>query len=323
MNRKNLGRVALVALPFLLSLVVDLALFAAFRDRLPSRPASRFAADGAADSYVDLSTFMLITALLPVLLGALWSYMAVKGTFYGRTHHWLIAGGYAFAAFLGYVMAVSLLANVDVAEDARNATLPPWHLAAAAGVAVLAAGLGLLAARLLPAPQDPADGAGAASARRIALAPGEVAGWARSTGSWWLPLSTLALLAGAVAVLYASGWPAALPLIVIGLFLLTFSRPNVTVDRRGITVSGLFARPRIRVPLDRIETAGSQDVNALADYGGWGYRVRPGRSGVIIRSGEAIVARLAGGRDFAVTVDDSATGAALLNTLIDQRRAER
>ncbi|MGJ5694327.1 DUF1648 domain-containing protein, partial [Streptomyces pratensis] len=31
-------------------------------------------------------------------------------------------------------------------------------------------------------------------------------------------------------------------------------------------------------------------------------------------------ATLEGGRHFAVTVDDSATGAALLNTLVDRRR---
>ncbi|MEK8144810.1 hypothetical protein NKH18_34340 [Streptomyces sp. M10(2022)] len=68
--------------------------------------------------------------------------------------------------------------------------------------------------------------------------------------------------------------------------------------------------------------ATSRDVQAFAEYGGWGYRVRPERSGVIVRSGEAIVARLSNGRDFAVTVDDSATGAALLNTLIDRHRAE-
>lgn len=95
----------------------------------------------------------------------------------------------------------------------------------------------------------------------------------------------------------------------------------MSVDRRGITVSGMLPWPRIRVPLDRIEAATSRDINALAEYGGWGYRIRPGRTGVMIRSGEGIVVRLVSGRDFAVTVDDSATGAALLNTLVDRRRA--
>ncbi|NEE44119.1 DUF1648 domain-containing protein, partial [Streptomyces sp. SID8455] len=60
-----------------------------------------------------------------------------------------------------------------------------------------------------------------------------------------------------------------------------------------------------------------------AEFGGWGYRIRPGRTGFIVRSGEAIVARQANGREFAVTVEDSATGAALLNTLVDRNRAGR
>ncbi|MGW1181245.1 DUF1648 domain-containing protein, partial [Streptomyces drozdowiczii] len=157
---------------------------------------------------------------------------------------------------------------------------------------------------------------------RIALAAGEVAGWARGAGSWWLPLTALLVLGAGVVLLFTATWPAALPALVLGLLLATFSRPYVTVDRRGITVSGLLPWPRVRVPLDRIEAASSRDISPLTEYGGWGYRIRPGRTGVMIRSGEGIVARLASGRDFAVTVDDSATGAALLNTLIDQRRTD-
>ncbi|CAM5601459.1 hypothetical protein SCALM49S_01654 [Streptomyces californicus] len=68
--------------------------------------------------------------------------------------------------------------------------------------------------------------------------------------------------------------------------------------------------------------ADSRRVNALAEYGGWA--IGPSdRSGVITRSGEAIVVSLTSGREFAVTVDDSATGAALLDTLLDRQRAGR
>lgn len=43
----------------------------------------------------------------------------------------------------------------------------------------------------------------------------------------------------------------------------------------------------------------------------------------MLRSGEALVVRRAGGREFAVTVDDSATAAALLNTLAHREGAKR
>ncbi|MCX4964738.1 DUF1648 domain-containing protein [Streptomyces sp. NBC_00654] len=323
MRRRNLGRVTLAGLPFLIALLVDLILFAALRDRLPDRLASHFDAAGDIDGHVGRTWYVLGIVLALGVLGVLWTWTVARGTFHGPSHHRIIAGGYALAAFFGYVLAAVLFVNLDATEGDPAGGFPLWQLAAALGTGVLGGGLGLLLARLVPAPQDPRTGPGQLPGERIALADGEVAGWARSAGSWWLPLSTLALLAAAVVLQFAVGWLAAVPLLLLGLALLTFSRPCVTVDRRGLTVAGLLPWPRVRVPLERIESADSREVDALAEYGGWGYRIRPGRSGVIIRSGEAIVARLVGGRDFAVTVDDSATGAALLNTLADRQRAGR
>ncbi|WP_285564630.1 DUF1648 domain-containing protein [Streptomyces sp. RTGN2] len=331
MNRKNAGRAALAALPFLLALAVDLILFATRRDRLPAQLASHFVGNGRADDHAGRTEYVVVTTVLLISMGALWTLMAAGGKFRGRAHRGVIASGWAVAGFLGYVMAVVLLINVDAAVDARgraqDVSFPLWHLAAALGAGALAFGLGLLLAALLPVPEEPAgevpDGdGGAGGGERITLATGEVAGWARSAGSWWLPPVAFVTCAAGVALLFTAGWVAAIPALLFGLLLAAFARPYVTVDRRGITVSGMLPWPRVRVPLDRIETAVSRDINPLAEYGGWGYRIRPGRTGVMIRSGEGIVARLAGGRDFAVTVDDSATGAALLNTLIDQRRTD-
>lgn len=325
--RKNLGRAALATLPFLLALVADLVLFAVFRDRLPEQLASHFQADGRENGHMSQVWFGVANVLLFAVTGALWALTVVRGMFYGRAYRWLIAGGYAFAGFLGWVMAAVLLANVDAGDvvngETQGASFPMWQLAVALGVAVLAGGLGLGLAALGPAPEQPAVTGQAGDGARISLADGEVAGWARSAGGWWRPLIALVLVAGGVVLLLGSGWVAALPPLILGVLLAVFARPYVVVDRRGITISGMLPWPRLRVPLDRIETATSRDINPLAEYGGWGYRIRPGRSGLLIRSGEGIVATLAGGRVFAVTVDDSATGAALLNTLIDRRQAER
>ncbi len=101
---------------------------------------------------------------------------------------------------------------------------------------------------------------------------------------------------------------------------LALARVRVTVDRRGLTVRpALVPRPRVRVPLDEIAGATARDVDPVSEFGGWGYRVRPRRTGVVLRSGEALVVRRDNGHEFAVTVSDAHTAAALLNTLVERR----
>ncbi|MFF7336439.1 DUF1648 domain-containing protein [Streptomyces sp. NPDC008163] len=326
MNLKSVGRAVLTVLPFLLALAVDLLLYATRRDRLPARLASHFVGNGRVDDYAGRTSYLVATTLVLLGVGLLWALMTGFGKFAGQAHRVMVALGYAFAAFLGYLLGAVLLVNVGAVEDAQgrgqDVHFPLWHIAAAAGAGVVAFGIGYLAAMLTPVPEPAADDRPEGDGARITLGAGEVAGWARGAGAWWLPLIALLVLGTGVTVLFTASWPVALPVLVIGVLLTAFARPYVTVDRRGITVSGLLPWPRVRVPLDRIEAAASRDISPFAEYGGWGYRIRPGRSGVMIRSGEGIVARLSNGRDFAVTVDDSATGAALLNTLIDQRRTD-
>ncbi|MFG2567797.1 DUF1648 domain-containing protein [Streptomyces sp. NPDC048567] len=326
MNLKSVGRVVLTALPFLLALAVDLLLFATRRDRLPDRLASHFVGNGRVDDYSGQTSYLVATTLVLLGIGLLWALMTGFGKFAGAAYRVTVALGYAFAAFLGYLMGAVLLINVDAVEDAQgrgqDVHFPLWHLAAAAGAAVVAFGIGYLVAMLTPVPEPVPDDGPGGNGERIALGAGEVAGWGRGAGSWWLPLTAVLVIGTGIATLFTASWPFALLPLVLGLLIAAFARPYVIVDRRGITVSGLLPWPRIRVPLDRIEAAASRDIRPFTEYGGWGYRIRPGRSGVMIRSGEGIVARLTNGRDFAVTVDDSATGAALLNTLIDQRRTD-
>jgi hypothetical protein len=59
----------------------------------------------------------------------------------------------------------------------------------------------------------------------------------------------------------------------------------------------------------------------LREFGGWGYRVgTDGTVGIVVRTGEGLRIRRTGDRSLVVTVDDAATGAALLNTLADRAR---
>ncbi|MFI6687127.1 DUF1648 domain-containing protein [Streptomyces sp. NPDC050485] len=322
MNRVRYRLVAVSVLPFLLALAVDLTVFALLRDRLPSRLASHFTAGGSSDSTESRASYLVFVIVLNAGLAVLCSVVAMTADLAVRGGQWMIGAGYAVAGLVGCLSVAVLIDNAD-AVDPAGVSMPPWQPAVAACVAVLAAVLGRLLARTLPLPA-PVPSRDPGEPERIDLAEGEVAGWMRRAPSRVLLWAGVALVAATIGVLYMAGWSRALLPLMIALPCLALSCPYVTVDRHGLTARPtVLPWPRIRVPLSDVDRAVSREVKVPSEYGGWGYRVRPGKSGLVLRSGEAIVVRRRSGREFAVTVDDSATGAALLNTLADREASGR
>jgi hypothetical protein len=123
-------------------------------------------------------------------------------------------------------------------------------------------------------------------------------------------LTLVVVTAGSFAV------PSASPVVLVpAVVLLPPCRIQVTFDHRGLrVVTGLLELPLKRVPLDAIASSGAEQVIPW-ERGGWGYRVGPGRSAVVLRSGPGVVVRLTPGRRSTVAVDDADTAAALLTTL--------
>ncbi|WP_225801525.1 DUF1648 domain-containing protein [Streptomyces sp. NK15101] len=315
MNRATPRLRVLAALPFVLAVAVHLGLLALRYDRLPDTLATHFGPDGGhADGFTGRTPFTAVSTGLLLALGAGWTLLVRRGSLWGA---WATAG------FTGALFVLLVRDNLDATDPARVEFPLAGLLFAAAAAALLGlAGRGLT--RFVPR-DEPAADPGLPDAPRLPLGASEVAGWTRATAS--RPLTALAVLALAATpvVLLLAPWPAALLGLlglVIGLPGLALARVRVTVDRRGVTVrSALASRPRTRIPLDDVTGASVRDLDAaavLAEFGGWGYRVRAHRTGVIVRSGEALVVRRSGGREFAVTVPDAGTAAALLNTLAER-----
>lgn len=113
----------------------------------------------------------------------------------------------------------------------------------------------------------------------------------------------------------------ALPLAAVGLVTVwavyaLFSGVGVTVGARGVQLRlGLFGWPRVRIALEDITSARAEHLSP-ADVGGWGYRLGPARTAVMLRGGECLVLARGGGREFAVSVDGAAEAAALVNGLL-------
>ncbi|MFJ1989941.1 DUF1648 domain-containing protein [Streptomyces asiaticus] len=323
-------RAVIVVLPFVLAWAVVVATYAGLRDRLPDPLATHFGADGEADGFTGTGAFLSVVTAVLLGSGLLTLVPTLRLTKGLGAQRFAVALGYGMSGLLGYAFASLLFANADANANANanadadadatrvsRVSLPLWHLGMALAVAVVMGALGVLLAS-----RDAASAAGPgkrAAAPRLPLAEGEVATWTRSVGSPVLvAVGTGTALPGAVLVAVGSG--AGALLIFVGLVCAALARCRVTVDRRGLAVASWFApRPRMRISLDRIERATSREAAALS-LGGWGYRVRGGGSALVFRSGDALFLTLTTGREFAVTVDDAATAAALLNTLIERDR---
>lgn len=151
--------------------------------------------------------------------------------------------------------------------------------------------------------------------------------WTSTTRSRWaIPLSGLM---AAVAVITTRAlrsvhapWAMFLVCPPAPFVMLAFTKVVVRVDPTGLSVAfGPLGWPVIRVRLDRIARAEAGDLRPMK-WGGWGYRgglrlMR--RAAVVLRAGEALYVHLHDGRVFAVTVDDAATGADVLNRAVAAR----
>ncbi|GHG65522.1 hypothetical protein GCM10010513_34080 [Streptomyces glebosus] len=313
-------RTAVAAGPFLAVTVAFAGIYAGVSGRLPDPLATHFRYGGQADGFTSVQGFLTESLALFVLLGAVVGFF-VQVRPDAPEVPWVIAGGYAIAGSTGYVVCVTLLSNADAA-DVSAVRVPQWEVFLSLAVALCAGALGRLLAGAAPA--APWRPRGAVS--RLDLPAAATAGWSRTVGS--PPLAVLGGLLLAVGLLIGlfADWIVSASLLFGAAVSLPLASVRVTVDRRGLTLAPVLLSSRCRfrrIPLDRIEEAGSRHIACFAEFGGWGYRIRAGRSGFVLRSGEGIVVRLANGREFVVTVDDAATAAALLNTYTDRARSRQ
>lgn len=107
--------------------------------------------------------------------------------------------------------------------------------------------------------------------------------------------------------------------IAIALVIAGVGALNISYCQRVyITSAGFpphfFGMRAFDFPLDQILSAGCIDINALAEFGGVGYRtsLRSERDGIVIGSGPAFIFQCAGRRDFVLSVDEPCAAARVL-----------
>ncbi|WP_106398289.1 DUF1648 domain-containing protein [Actinocorallia populi] len=264
--------------------------------RLPDPMASHWNAAGEPDG-------SLPRAVMLALPFAVWLVGAAAAR-----HHPPIAAGTGVLAVV--LQGMGVWANLDRADwqDARSLA---WWTAALALVLPLLAGW--LALRLSPR----RDGLPAGPVETLDLPPGEHAVWvSRCTNPLLLALSSLSLVVGAAMLLTGGPGGAAAPvLLVIGVAGALVGTVRVQVSERGVAVAyGPWSFPVWRKALQAIAAARTEDLKPM-QVGGWGLRGLPPRTTLMLRGGECLVLEYPGGGRFAISVDDAARGAALINTL--------
>lgn len=202
---------------------------------------------------------------------------------------------------------------------------PAWTYPLLIGVLGLVFTAIALVVALLPAraPIDVVD------PEPIHLAPGQVAAWNRtvlaSTAFYWVVGAGIVVSAAAavVTVWATSGraWPIVFLPVLLGVLLALSGGWRVSAGPAGLTVRGIYGLPVFRVKAADIAGVVAIGVVPLRDFGGWGIRGAVGRdghwrTGIVVRAGDAIQVTRRSGKQFVVTVDDAARGAAVLKAYI-------
>lgn len=300
-------------------LVVTVAIALSWTPRLPDPLAVHWSGSQGPDAFGSLKDAVAIPLLFALVFAVgMWALAFWTGR---DTSTRRLAAGCATG--LAVLMSVTVLGSLQVQLNLTDAADAPGidHVVAWAFTAGLLAGVAVafLVPRTPPAPSvDPVD----PDAPRATLAAHERAAWNRSV------TSRVGANVGAVVVLVNVGlaivtrMPALLIVAAaLGLLLATNLVLRVSVDARGLTARSPLGWPAVRVPLDEVVAARVTQVDPFGEFGGWGYRVGAGgRVGFVLRKGDAIEVERTAGRVTVVTVDDAATGAALLNTLADRAR---
>ena len=310
MGTRRTAALALIAVPFVVVLVVLLTV-----NDLPNPLPSHWNAHGDVNGTMSHTAFTVLALVvtfgaLLVAVGFTWAH---EDDEVGR----FAATACAFAAYLIGGLTVMTVVLAEGAAQAIDVSLSWLGLLLAL---VIAFGVPALVYRIWPRPEPVPDGPPDSALPRIQLAPGERAAYVttmRSSGFVALGIGCAAL--GLGLSVFSDLFVGA-TVIAAAAAVLALSRVTVRVDESGVRL--VFGPGiRMRVPMDDIRQAGVQDIRPMS-WGGWGYRIRPGRRGLILRSGPGLVLDLRSGTRFAVTVDNPERPAALLNGLLE-RRARR
>ena len=231
--------------------------------------------------------------------------------------------------FLSVLLTVGTIGSLAVQRGLENAEDAPdiagQLLVGAIGGVLLSAAVWFILPKAVPSRVEDET-----EAMPIELAADERVFWERTvhiSGAVVALIVVILVFALGVTILVSlnstEGVPFALAITLFVIILTTgMSFWRVRADRRGVLVRGALGWPRVSIPNADIAEVRIVEVNPTADFGGWGWRMAPGRrTGIIMRRGPGIEITRKDGRRLVVTVDDAQTGAGVIKTLTSRAAA--
>ncbi len=312
----------------LTTLVLPLAVLASgvglalsWRDRLPDPVATHWGTEGV-DGVGSLGSSVTVAVVVVLLFTAGMTALTLRWGQAALTRR-LAAG---FAVWFAVVQTGVLLGSLAGQRGLHDAYRAPGIGAALAVTFAIATVLALTAALLIPGdPEAPSRAAIPPDAPRLPLTASERVTWVRRTTQQhaWTITAGAAAFALTLGTLTRLWWLTLVIVVGLGVVLAGALRWTITVDATGLRARSALGFG-LRVPLSEVEGARVTTVAPVRQFGGWGLRIGAGGTvGVITRKGEGIEVSRSEDRRVVVTVDDAATGAALLNTLAEQAQVRR
>jgi len=307
--------VILVAIAVIVQLVV--------LPTLPDPVAIHWGASGEPDGYASAWVSIMVTALVGLGIPLLIAVSGRGGLSRGdRGASYRLLGATALGlSTLMSVLGTSTLVMQSGLAAAADAPDIWWALIASVAGGVAA---GLVGWFLQP--DEPYRATTVAGGDAITLGPTERAVWLQRVQlarSGTIVLGAALLLMVVLTLVSSRLAPDPLAVVVLvsatvllAILFATTVAFHVRVDDSGLSVISVVGVPRVHIPLAEVAHAEAVEVSPMGEFGGWGLRWAPGGGfGVVLRSGPGIRVTRANGKVFTVTVDDAATGAALLTAL--------
>lgn len=289
--------------------------------RFPGDVATHWGIDGAPDQWQSFSsavvTAVVLMAATPLFLVALGLALKAMNAMAG------------FAVGMSGFLSVLTVGSIWIQRDGNTAEPrvgPLLLVALLAGVVV-----GVLVGTVLWKLGEPDKrAAGPAPTPAFPLG-GEAAQWegrtrvARGVVIFGMVL-TVVFVALAVLMGSQDPWAGVFMLLVTLVIPLSFAIgfAGIRISPWGVRATALGIIPLVKVPLHEITGAGTREVHALGDFGGWGPRASLDGSaqGLVMASGEALVVQRGELKDVVIVCNDAATAARTVASLIQGSSAD-